>query len=171
LLRRRQPSRGTSPHFSSPHPYSSRWTAGFGFLTFATKEGAETCLKYHDSEWHGKWLKIQVASDSGPKKSRSEFRAGVKPAGCAELFVGNLAWSVTEDMLWALFEGGGRQVQAVRLAKDKETGQPRGFGFVTLESEAAAEAAAKELNGEPLERRPMRIDFQGNPTVITRDQA
>ena len=43
-------------------PWDTEWNShkGFAFITFATKQGATSCLEYHDTEWHGKWLKIQL---------------------------------------------------------------------------------------------------------------
>jgi len=154
-------------------PWDLSWDChrGFAFLTFATKAGAASCLEFHDTAWHGKWLKIQVATDASSATRKSDFKAGAKPAGCAEVFVGNLPWNVTEDMLLEVFGADGLDVTSVRLARHQATGELRGFGFVTLGSEADAVSAVEKLNGQLLERRPMRLDYGGNKTVITRDQA
>lgn len=72
------------------------------------------------------------------------------------LYVGNLPFSTTEDQLRALFAAFGA-VQSIKLICDRETGQPRGFGFVEMD-EAAADAAAEALNGSAMEGRPLRIN-------------
>jgi RNA recognition motif-containing protein len=75
------------------------------------------------------------------------------------IYVGNLPFSATEDEIRALFESHGT-VTSVRLVTDRETGRPRGFGFVEMESGAAAAISAldkKELDGRSLtvnEARP-----------------
>lgn len=61
------------------------------------------------------------------------------------IYLGNLPPSSTSDDVRALFAGHG-EVTAVDLIVDQETGAPRGFGFVTMEKEAAARAVA-ELDG------------------------
>lgn len=74
----------------------------------------------------------------------------------ASLYVGNLPFSATEDQLRDLFSEYG-EVQSIKLVCDRETGRPRGFGFVEME-EAAAEAATEALNGSAMEGRPLRIN-------------
>ena len=74
------------------------------------------------------------------------------------LFVGNLAWDTTEDTLRALFEQDGRQVDDLHIVTDRETGRPRGFGFVTLATEDQAQEAMSTLDGTNLDGRPLRIN-------------
>ena len=57
------------------------------------------------------------------------------------LYVGNLAYSTTEDALREVFAEDGRTVKNVAVIKDRETGQSRGFAFVEMGSAADAEAA------------------------------
>lgn len=75
-----------------------------------------------------------------------------------KLFVGNLSYSVTEDELRQLFSQHG-EVTSVAVPNDKETGRPRGFAFVEMQSQAAAEAAMKALNGYQLSGREMKVDI------------
>jgi RNA recognition motif-containing protein len=65
------------------------------------------------------------------------------------IYVGNLAPNVTEEMIRETFESFG-QVTATRVIKDKYSGQSRGFGFVEMAEEAQAQAAIKSLNGKEL---------------------
>ncbi len=71
------------------------------------------------------------------------------------LYVGNLAWSVTDDSLRAFFENYG-EVTSARVITDRESGRSRGFGFVEMPDEAARNAIA-QAEGEELEGRPLRI--------------
>lgn len=64
-----------------------------------------------------------------------------------KLFVGGLSDSVTEEDLRALFEATGLGVVDVNVPRDRESGRPRGFGFVTLVSADAAEGARAKLDG------------------------
>jgi RNA recognition motif-containing protein len=73
-----------------------------------------------------------------------------------KLFVGNLPFSATNESLSALFAGHGK-VESVALIMDRETGRPRGFGFVEM-SAADAGRAMQELNGKDFEGRALKVN-------------
>lgn len=73
-----------------------------------------------------------------------------------KIYVGNLPFSATEQDIRALFEQHGA-VQSVALINDRETGRPRGFGFVEMSS-ADAQRAIQSLNGKDMGGRPLRIN-------------
>jgi nucleolin len=64
-----------------------------------------------------------------------------------KLFVAGLPESITEDVLRELFAATGATVMNVSLPKDRTTGRPRGFGFVTLSTSEEAESARQKLDG------------------------
>src|SRR5687768_18482757 len=64
-----------------------------------------------------------------------------------KLFVAGLPESITEEVLRDLFLATGAQVVNVSLPKDRTTGRPRGFGFVTLSTPEEAESARQALDG------------------------
>jgi RNA recognition motif-containing protein len=72
------------------------------------------------------------------------------------LYVGNLPFSATEEDLLNLFSPYGA-VHVVKLVSDRETGRPRGFGFVEMEASAAV-SAISALNGKELGGRSLRIN-------------
>ncbi len=72
------------------------------------------------------------------------------------IFVGNLPFSASEEEISDLFAPFG-EVQAVRLITDRETGRPRGFGFVEMDQEGA-HAAIEALNGNEMGGRTLRIN-------------
>jgi RNA recognition motif-containing protein len=72
------------------------------------------------------------------------------------LYVGNLPFSATETDLRGLFEQHGK-VDSVKIINDRETGRPRGFGFVDMPSDDAQKAIA-ELNGFQMDGRPLRVN-------------
>ena len=74
------------------------------------------------------------------------------------LYVGNLAPTVTEEVLLETFSAGGWRVRTVRLVGDAGSGRPRGFAFVEMESSNEALSALEELDGKPLEGRRMRVE-------------
>jgi len=74
----------------------------------------------------------------------------------AKIYVGNLPFSATEDQVRALFSQHGT-VESVSLPNDRETGRPRGFGFVDMPS-ADAQAAIQALNGYSMNGRALRVN-------------
>jgi cold-inducible RNA-binding protein len=73
-----------------------------------------------------------------------------------KLYVGNLPFSATEDSLRALFAEHG-SVDKVALVNDRETGRPRGFGFVEMPN-ADASRAMQALNGKDFGGRPLKVN-------------
>jgi RNA recognition motif-containing protein len=73
-----------------------------------------------------------------------------------KLYVGNLPFSATEDSVRTLFAPHGT-VEKISLINDRETGRPRGFGFVEMSS-ADATRAQQALNGKDFDGRPLKIN-------------
>ena len=73
------------------------------------------------------------------------------------IYVGNLARTVTEDQLRQLFAEKG-EVTSVKIIIDKFTGEKRGFGFVDMPNPAEAQQAIAELNGYELDRQTLRVN-------------
>jgi len=74
----------------------------------------------------------------------------------AKIYVGNLPFSTTDAELRTLFSEHGT-VESVSLPTDRETGRPRGFGFVEM-SQADASRAIQALNGKDVGGRPLRVN-------------
>ena len=74
----------------------------------------------------------------------------------AKIYVGNLPFTATEDQVRALIAAHGT-VQSVALPTDRETGRPRGFGFVEM-SQADASRAIQAVNGQDLGGRSLRVN-------------
>ena len=73
------------------------------------------------------------------------------------IFVGNLSYGATEDALRSLFEAYGA-VDRVSLVTDRDSGQPRGFGFVEMPVNSEGDMAIAELNGRELDGRAMNVN-------------
>jgi RNA recognition motif-containing protein len=73
------------------------------------------------------------------------------------IYVGNLAYSTTEDELAELFREFG-EVQRANLIIDRMTGQSKGFGFVEMADDNAAETAIRELNGKSVKGRALKVN-------------
>lgn len=73
-----------------------------------------------------------------------------------KLYVGNLPFTATDEAVTALFSKHGT-VEKVSMITDRETGRPRGFGFVEMSS-ADASRAMQALNGTDFDGRPLRVN-------------
>lgn len=73
------------------------------------------------------------------------------------LFVGNLAYDVTEDELRQLFSAAGSP-SLVRIPTDRETGKPRGFAFVEFAERQEAEEAIRQLHQQIFKGRPLAVN-------------
>ena len=73
------------------------------------------------------------------------------------LFVGNLSYDTDQQSIRDAFSAGGRTVTDVHVMIDRDTGRPRGFGFVELSDDNAAQNAMGTMDGEMVDGRPIRI--------------
>jgi hypothetical protein len=73
------------------------------------------------------------------------------------LYVGNLSFQTSTDAVRAAFQAFG-SVEDVHLVTDRETGRPRGFGFVTMGSAEEAQKAIEGMDGQTLDGRPLRVN-------------
>ena len=74
------------------------------------------------------------------------------------LYVGNLPFSADDDQVRELFAQNGRNVVEVKLVTDRDTGRPRGFGFVEMGSSEDADGAIRDLNGRDFGGRPLTVN-------------
>ena len=79
------------------------------------------------------------------------------------IYVGNLDYGVNEEQLRAAFEAFG-QVEKVTLIRDRDTGQPRCFGFVDMAGDAEADKAIQSLNGAQMGARAITVN-EARPRV------
>ena len=75
-----------------------------------------------------------------------------------KLFVGNLSFNTTENDLQDTFAAHGTVLEA-NLMMDRESGRPRGFGFVTMSTPEEAQAAIDALNGKDMDGRALTVNI------------
>jgi cold-inducible RNA-binding protein len=73
------------------------------------------------------------------------------------IYVGNLSFGATEEIVRALFEPYGA-VGRVNICTDRDSGQPRGFGFVEMDNDGEGEKAIAALNGTTVDGRALNIN-------------
>jgi RNA recognition motif-containing protein len=98
------------------------------------------------------WRGLTASSDPAPIHSATQKENQMK-----NIFVGNLSFGVTEGAVRSMFEAYGA-VERVNLITDRDTGQPRGFGFVEMSNGAEADRAIAELNGRELDGRALNVN-------------
>jgi RNA recognition motif-containing protein len=74
-----------------------------------------------------------------------------------KLFVGNLSFNTTQNDLQDAFGAHGT-VTETNLMMDRDTGRPRGFGFITMSSSAEAEKAIAAMNGKEIDGRALTVN-------------
>ena len=74
-----------------------------------------------------------------------------------KLYVGNLAYSTTQEAVRELFAQAG-DVADVALITDRDTGRPKGFGFVEMATEEGAQEAIRRFNGFTLDSRALTVN-------------
>ncbi|KAI0279914.1 hypothetical protein BGY98DRAFT_383908 [Russula aff. rugulosa BPL654] len=76
----------------------------------------------------------------------------------SKIYVGNLSWNVTDEMLREASGHFGSVVDSI-VMRDRETNRSRGFGFVTFGSEAEAENAVNNMHDSELDGRRIRVNI------------
>ena len=74
-----------------------------------------------------------------------------------KLYVGNLSYSTTQEQIQELFSQAG-EIAEIALITDRDTGRPKGFGFVEMATEEAAQEAIKRFNGYTLDNRNLTVN-------------
>jgi cold-inducible RNA-binding protein len=73
------------------------------------------------------------------------------------IYVGNMSYDTTQEQLQTLFEAHG-EVTSVNVITDRYSGRPRGFAFVEMATEQAANAAIAALNGQEVDGRTLTVN-------------
>lgn len=74
-----------------------------------------------------------------------------------KIYIGNMSYDTTEDNLRQAFEGYG-EVTSVNIIMDRDSGRPKGFGFVEMSTNAEATAAINGLNGQEMNGRALNVN-------------
>ncbi|RSH78085.1 uncharacterized protein EHS24_002541 [Apiotrichum porosum] len=142
---------------------------GFGYVEFANLEASAEAIKFDGKEIDGRSVRVNYANvrQNNPAENRAKAFNDKQSPPAETLWVGSLSFDITEDAVYEAFGEHG-DVQSVRLPTDRETGAPKGFGYVQFADVAQATAALEALNGQELAGRRIRIDYappkQDNPS-------
>eukprot|EP00310_Coccolithus_braarudii_P015171 CAMPEP_0183356176 /NCGR_PEP_ID=MMETSP0164_2-20130417/43429_1 /TAXON_ID=221442 /ORGANISM="Coccolithus pelagicus ssp braarudi, Strain PLY182g" /LENGTH=238 /DNA_ID=CAMNT_0025529503 /DNA_START=156 /DNA_END=869 /DNA_ORIENTATION=+ len=122
---------------------------GFGFVEFKGEEDATYAIKVLNMiKLHGKPIRVNQAS-----KDKEALDVG------ANIFVGNLDPEVDEKLLYDTFAAFGIITTTPKIMRDPDTGNSRGFGFVSFETFDASDKAIETMNGQFLCNRPISCTY------------
>ncbi|KAF9620304.1 hypothetical protein IFM89_011039 [Coptis chinensis] len=122
---------------------------GYGFVEFRSEEDADYAIKVLNMiKLYGKPIRVNKASQD--KKS---LDVG------ANLFVGNLDPDVDEKLLYDTFNAFGVIVTNPKIMRDPESGNSRGFGFISYDSFETSDAAIEAMNGQYLCNRQITVSY------------
>lgn len=141
-------------HVAIPRDRETGKVRGFGFVTLSSAtEVSSALLKLNGGLCGGRSLSIRPFSQEPPKRGTERPARGPEPS----LFLGKLPYDATEAEIAQLFESNGvGPVVRVTLPAGPD-GRPRGFGFVTLASDEAADKAIEKLDGAAVRGRPIVV--------------
>lgn len=141
----------------------SQRSKGFGYVDFATVEAATKAVEtMNGKEVDGRNIRVDYGNARPSRDNMAEKRAnkfGDRKSEPAEtLFLGSLSFDTNEDGIYEAFGDFG-DIQRVTLPTDRDTGAPKGFGYVQFGSVEQATKALESMNGQQLGGRTIRVDY------------
>ncbi|KAG6527519.1 RNA-binding protein CP33, chloroplastic-like [Zingiber officinale] len=148
---------------------------GFAFVTMASVGEAEEAIRMFDGSLAG-GRKVKVNFPEVPRGAEREVLGQrMRSRGYVDspykVYAGNLGWNLTSQALWDAFASQ-RGLLGAKVIFDRNTGQSRGFGFVTFASDEDCQAAIEAMNGVEVEGRPLRLSVaQGRPSISISEES
>ena len=134
----------------------SMQSRGYGFCDFADPETAVAAIKVlSEREYCGRLLRLDLADRGMPARGVPK---GGEPGKKSTVFVGNIPYDATEDDVRGHLSQGGK-VESFHIVFDKETMQPRGYGYCDFADPETAVAAIKVLSEREYRGRLLRLDL------------
>ncbi|KAJ9121514.1 hypothetical protein QFC22_002132 [Naganishia vaughanmartiniae] len=132
-----------------PKDRISQTHQGFGFCEFLTEEDADYAVKIMNQiKLFGKPIRVNKAS-----YDKKQLDVG------ANLFIGNLDPLVDETMLYNTFSTFGPIATTAKVARDPQTGESKGYGFVSYNDFDHSDAAVEAMNGQYLMNKPITVQY------------
>lgn len=125
---------------------------GFGFVEYNSAEDADYASKILNMiKLYGKPIRVNKASSGGPDRKDADIGA--------TLFIGNLDPEVDEKMLYDTFSAFGNIVSFPKIARNSDTGESKGFAFISYDDFDASDAAIEGMNGQFLANKPVNVSY------------
>ncbi|ONH66915.1 Nucleolar protein 13 [Cyberlindnera fabianii] len=130
---------------------------GFAYVDFPTKSHQLAVLQLSETQLNGRNLLIKDSKSFEGRPSKEEVELSKNPPSRI-LFVGNLSFDTTEDMLTQHFQHCGEIIR-IRMATFQDTGKCKGFAFLDFKDEEGPTKALKDKSCRKLLNRPLRMEF------------
>eukprot|EP00833_Pecoramyces_ruminatium_P014402 jgi/Orpsp1_1/1188434/evm.model.d7180000064825.1 len=122
---------------------------GYGFCEFMTEEDADYAIKIMNMiKLYGKQIRVNKATSD-----KKNLDVG------ASLFIGNLDPDIDEKFLYDTFGAFGVIVQTPKIARDSETGNSKGYGFISFDNFESSDAAIEAMNGQYLMNKAITVSY------------
>ena len=136
---------------------------GFGYIDYSDRDQAEKVVAAMQGlQIDGRDIKVDISlgKKNGDSESRPDKPRAPRVPQENSVFIANLAFDTTESEVSDLCKTvlGDGKVSRVRFVNDRETGRPRGFGYIDFEDAESAAQAISDLNGAELRGRKVRLD-------------
>lgn len=147
-----------------PTDRNTGYKRGFGFVTMADEDALTAIDNLNEVEFEGRTLQVNKSLPKGKSPPRRSFTRAPR---ATKLYIGNLPFDTSQDEIYSLFEEYG-DVKDCYVPMDRETGQSRGFAFVSLSPEDA-QRAIDETDGFEFDGRILRVN-EAQPKQSSRQE-
>lgn len=131
---------------------------GFCYVDFKTQEQVEAAIKLSESQLNGRNLLIKNSKSYEGRPDKTDLVSMSKNPPSRILFVGNLSFDTTDELLRKHFQHCGEIVK-IRMATFQDSGKCKGFAFVDFKNEEGATNALKDKSCRKIAGRPLRMEF------------
>lgn len=131
---------------------------GFCYIDFAKPEHMETVIKLSETQLNGRNLLIKDSKSYDGRPDKNDLISMSKNPPSRILFVGNLSFDTTDELLRKHFQHCGEIIK-IRMATFQDSGKCKGFAFVDFRNEEGATNALKDKTCRKIAGRPLRMEF------------
>jgi RNA recognition motif-containing protein len=143
--------------FNMPNQSQSKKIKGFAYVDFNTKNHQLAVIQLSEQQLNGRSLLIKDSKSFAGRPTKEDVEMSKNPPSRI-LFVGNLSFDTTQDMLTDQFQHCGEIVK-IRMATFEDTGKCKGFAFIDFKNEEGPTKALKDKSCRKLLNRTLRMEF------------
>ncbi|CAI1707563.1 hypothetical protein SEUBUCD646_0N01510 [Saccharomyces eubayanus] len=137
---------------------NSMQNKGFCYMFFKKVEQMKAVLELSESHLNGRNMLIKDSENFSGRPDKEDFVAMSKNPPSRILFVGNLSFDVTDDLLRKHFQHCGDIVK-IRMATFEDSGKCKGFAFIDFKNEEGSTNALKDKSCRKIAGRPLRMEY------------
>lgn len=131
---------------------------GFCYIDFKTEAQMKSCVKLSENQLNGRNLLIKDSKNFEGRPDKNDLVSASKNPPSRILFVGNLSYTTTDELLKSHFQHCGEIVK-VRMATFEDSGKCKGFAFIDFKDETGATKALTDKSLRKLALRPIRMEY------------